>query len=121
MTGDFLLKAPKPLYLDVHVCGSVSFFFVSFFSFSISAYVDFSIGNDSVPLSPPLITKMYLQSYAPVIASGQGGERPIDASLGALRRKGMGRQLLAKAEELAIQNGCGYSFRHIRFQARGFY
>jgi len=34
-----------------------------------------------------------------------------------LRRKGMGRQLLAKAEELAIQNGCCL----IHFQARGFY
>jgi len=78
VTGDFLVKAPSPLYLMVHVCGSISFFF-----FSISACVDFSVGNDSVPLPPPpLIEKMYLQSYAPVIASGQGGDRPIDASLG---------------------------------------
>jgi len=39
-----------------------------------------------------------------------------------LRRKGMGRQLLAKAEELAIQNGC--CLIHLDtfdFQARGFY
>ena len=78
VTGDFLVKAPDPVYLEVHVCGSISFFF-----FSISACVDFSIGNDSVPLPPPaLFEKMYLQSYAPVIASGQGGDRPIDASLG---------------------------------------
>ena len=78
VTGDFLLKAPTPLYLSVHVCGSISFFF-----FSISACVDFAIGNDSVPLPPPpLMQKLYLQSYAPVIASGQGGDRPIDASLG---------------------------------------
>jgi hypothetical protein len=78
VTGDFLVKAPSPLYLSVHVCGSISFFF-----FSISACVDFAIGNDSIPLPPPpLFEKMYLQSYAPVIASGQGGDRPIDASLG---------------------------------------
>jgi hypothetical protein len=77
-TGDFLVKAPDPLYLNVHVCGSISFFF-----FDISACVDFSIGNDSAPSPPPpLITKMYLQSFAPVIASGQGGEKPIDGSLG---------------------------------------
>jgi hypothetical protein len=76
--GDFLVKAPNPLFLNVHVCGSISFFF-----FSIDACVDFSIGNDSVPQPPPpLITKMYLQSYAPVIASGQGGDKPIDGSLG---------------------------------------
>jgi hypothetical protein len=77
-TGDFLLKAPDPVYLAVHVCGSVSLFF-----FSVSACVDFSIGSDSAPAPPPgLISRMYLQSFAPVIAQGQGGERPIDASLG---------------------------------------
>ena len=76
--GDFLLKAPDPVFLSVHVCGSVSFFF-----FSISACVDFSIGTESVlPPPPGLISRMYLQSFAPVIAHGQGGERPIDASLG---------------------------------------
>ena len=76
-TGDFELTAPNPVYLHVHVCGSVSFFF-----FSVSACVDFSIGNDSPPPSPPpLISNFYLQSFAPVIAQGQG-DRPIDASLG---------------------------------------
>ena len=54
----------------------------SFFFFSVSACVDFSIGNDSTPPPPPpLISNLYLQSFAPVIAQGQG-DRPIDASLG---------------------------------------
>ena len=76
-TGDFELKAPNPVFLKVHVCGSVSFFF-----FSVSACVDFSIGNDTIPLPPPpLISNLFLQSFAPVIAQGQG-DRPIDASLG---------------------------------------
>ena len=76
-TGDFQMKAPNPVYLHVHVCGSVSFFF-----FSISACVDFSIGNDfTPPAPPPLISNLYLQSFAPVIAQGQG-DQPIDASLG---------------------------------------
>ncbi|HEX5191935.1 MAG TPA: hypothetical protein VFW09_03970 [Solirubrobacteraceae bacterium] len=77
-TGTFLIQAPTPFYLDVRVCGSVSFFF-----FSISACVEFSIGSTTSPPPPPaLIGRMYLQSYAPVIPSGQGGSRPIDASLG---------------------------------------
>jgi hypothetical protein len=77
-SGDFLVNAPNPFYLHVKVCGSVSFFF-----FSISACVEFTIGSQASPLPPPpLISRMYLQSYAPVIPSGQGGSRPIDASLG---------------------------------------
>ena len=78
-TGTFGLQVP-PLYLNVKVCGSVSFFF-----FSVSACVSFSIPGGSPPSPPPpppLIQGMYLQSYAPVIPSGQGGARPIDASLG---------------------------------------
>jgi len=77
-SGDFLVKAPSPLYFHVHVCGSISLFF-----FSISACVDFSIGSDSQPQPPPgLISRMYLQSFAPVIAQGQGGDKPIDGSVG---------------------------------------
>jgi hypothetical protein len=76
-TGDFALTAPNPVYIHVHVCGSVKFFF-----FKASACIDFSIGNASpAPLPPPLITNLYLQSFAPFIAQGQG-DRPIDASLG---------------------------------------
>jgi hypothetical protein len=77
-SGNFQITAPTPFYLNVQVCGSVSFFF-----FSVSACCGFSIGsNPPPPPPPPLISRMYLQSYAPVIPSGQGGERPIDASLG---------------------------------------
>jgi large repetitive protein len=78
-SGDFTVTAPHPVYLKVHICGKVSFFF-----FDISACIDFATAP-SAPLPPPppaLVSKMYLQSFAPVIASGQGGERPIDASLG---------------------------------------
>ncbi|HUP02725.1 MAG TPA: hypothetical protein VMU19_01970, partial [Bryobacteraceae bacterium] len=75
--GDFELKAPNPVYLKVHVCGKVDAFFVH-----IKACVDFNLGTDSAPLAPPpLVTNLYLQSFAPVIAQGQA-DRPIDASLG---------------------------------------
>lgn len=80
-SGDFVLTlstAPDELTLNVHVCGHISLFF-----FSISACVDFNIGPSQSPTPPPgLISRMYLQSFAPVIASGQGGDRPIDGSLG---------------------------------------
>ena len=40
----------------------------------------------------------------------------------AVRRKGIGRQLLARAEELAIQNGCDHiHLDTFDFQARDFY
>ncbi len=89
-TGDFLLTAPNPVYLKVHVCGSVSFFF-----FSVSACVDFSINSPNNPPDPPaLVSNVYLQSFAPVIAQGQG-DRPIDASLGnALLVGGSGNQTI---------------------------
>ena len=77
-SGTFAIVAPSPFYLHVKVCGSISFFF-----FSISACVEFGTSGTYAPPPPPLISQMYLQSYAPVIASGQGVERPIDASLGS--------------------------------------
>ena len=77
-SGDFTLVVPDPFYLHVKVCGSVSFFF-----FSISGCVEFGTSGTFAPVPPPLISQMYLQSYAPVIPSGQGGSRPIDASLGS--------------------------------------
>jgi hypothetical protein len=81
-SGDFTVVGPVPFYLKVHICGKVSFFF-----FDISACVDFATAPSPPPPPPPppLISEIYLQSFAPVIASGQGGERPIDASLGAAR------------------------------------
>ncbi len=77
-SGDFQITAPHPVYMKVHVCGSISALF-----FSFSACVDFSIGSapQSPPAPPPLVSNVYLQSYAPVIAQGQG-DSPIDASLG---------------------------------------
>jgi hypothetical protein len=77
VTGDFTLTAPNPVNLHVHVCGKIGFWF-----FHISACVDFgSDENSAPPPLPPLISNMYLQSFAPVIAQGQG-DRPIDSSLG---------------------------------------
>jgi len=76
--ANMLLKAP-PGYFIGEICGSVDLFF-----FEAEGCVDVEIGNDPTPQleAPELIGKVYLQSYAPVIVSGQGGERPIDASLG---------------------------------------
>ncbi|MBL7776374.1 MAG: hypothetical protein JNK89_10260, partial [Saprospiraceae bacterium] len=66
-------------YLQGEICGSVSFFF-----FSISACVGLEIGTEDFDIQPPaLINGLYLQSYAPVLTSGQGSaQKPIDASLG---------------------------------------
>jgi hypothetical protein len=66
-------------YLQGEICGRVSFFF-----FSISACVGIEIGTEDFEIEPPaLINGAFLQSYAPVLTSGQGSsQRPIDASLG---------------------------------------
>jgi hypothetical protein len=76
--GFFDVEAPDPTYVHGEVCGSVDFVF-----FSVGGCVDFTIGSPErkLPL-PPLIKNVYLQSFAPVITAGQGGDRPIDASLG---------------------------------------
>ncbi|MTB50414.1 hypothetical protein [Lewinella sp. W8] len=69
-----------PFYIYIHgeVCGKVDFFF-----FSVSACIDITIERGVRKVqAPPLINGVYLQSYAPVLLSGQGGDRPIDASLG---------------------------------------
>jgi hypothetical protein len=66
------------VYLHGEVCGSIDFFF-----FEISACIGLTIGNESFDLvPPPLVRGMYLQSFSPVLTSGQGTQRPIDASLG---------------------------------------
>ncbi len=76
--GSFLLKAPDPTFIKGEICGKVSFFL-----FSVEGCVSIEMNNDKPPLPPPALVKnVYLQSYAPVITTGQGGDRPIDASLG---------------------------------------
>lgn len=66
-------------YLKGEICGSISFFF-----FSISACVGIEIGTEDFDLKPPaLLRGVFLQSYSPVLVSGQGAnQKPIDASLG---------------------------------------
>ncbi|CUQ66807.1 OmpA family protein [Candidatus Nitrospira inopinata] len=66
-------------YLRGEICGSVSFFF-----FSISACVGIEIGTEDFDLTPPaLLRGVFLQSYSPVLVSGQASnQKPIDASLG---------------------------------------
>jgi len=78
--GLFVVKVggDQPAYIHGEICGSIDLFF-----FEIEGCVGFSIGNDQPALpAPPLIRNVYLQSFAPVIVVGQGGDRPIDASLG---------------------------------------
>jgi hypothetical protein len=86
-SGSFDLIArtnPDQVYLKVQVCGSVSFFF-----FSVSACISFEIGSKpNTATAPSLVKGVYLQSFAPVVVAGQGGDRPIDASLGDARRDG---------------------------------
>ena len=91
VSGDFTITAGKIIneetdppsivystHLQVNVCGHIKVIF-----FSITKCVGFSIGTKPPePSPPPLIRQMYLQSFASVIAQGQGGARPIDASLG---------------------------------------
>ncbi|MFC8350045.1 hypothetical protein [Streptomyces sp. NPDC057280] len=69
-------------FIDGRICGKVSFFF-----FSVEGCVRHSIG---VPVTDPpaadLVKNVFLQSHAPVLTAGQGGDRPIDASLGDAAR-----------------------------------
>lgn len=79
VTGLFEVQAPDPTYVHGQVCGEIDLFF-----FSIGACIDFTLGSTpSVSIEPPpLVLNVYLQSYSPVLTSGQGSDRPIDARLG---------------------------------------
>ena len=76
--GRLDVEAPNPTYVHGEICGKVDFFF-----FSVEGCVEVSIGSNvrSLP-APALIRGVYLQSFAPVITAGQGGDKPIDGSLG---------------------------------------
>lgn len=74
------VEAPDPTYVFARICGKVDFFF-----FSVEGCVKLSIGSNVRQLpAPPLVRNLFLQSHAPVLTAGQGGDgnRPIDASLG---------------------------------------
>jgi large repetitive protein len=65
--------------IDGHACGHVSFLF-----FEVHGCVDItlSIGGDTSPPFPNLVTKVSLQSRSPALAQGTGVDRGIDVSLG---------------------------------------
>lgn len=73
-TGEDGLKT----YINGKVCGSIDLWF-----FEISACIGLEIGNEAYDVIPPkLVRGLYLQSFSPVLNSGQGSFKPIDASLG---------------------------------------
>jgi hypothetical protein len=80
LQAQVLVESPTQArtFLDGEICGKVSFFF-----FSVEGCVRHSIG---IPVNAPppadLCRNVFLQSHAPVLTAGQGGDRPIDASLG---------------------------------------
>lgn len=70
------LEVP-PVFFVGRVCARVDLFF-----FELEGCVQIEFGSASTSPPPPLVQSVFLQSYAPVIVAGQGGDRPIDASLG---------------------------------------
>ena len=76
--GQLTVEAPDPTYIKGEICGKVSFFF-----FSVKGCVGLEIGSNTRTLrAPDLVPNVWLQSHAPVLVAGQGGDRPIDASIG---------------------------------------
>ncbi len=87
--GRLDVEAPDPTYIRGEICGHVDFFF-----FSVEGCVSVEIGpSPPDPPPPTIIRNVWLQSHAPVITAGQGGDRPIDASLGDAVPTGAGRPL----------------------------
>lgn len=83
--GTLLVEAPDPTFINGEICGKVSFLF-----FSVKGCVGLSIGrSDRLLPAPDLVRNVWLQSHAPVLVVGQGGDRPIDASLGDAAREGV--------------------------------
>ena len=80
--GKLDVEATDPTHLEGEICGHVDFFF-----FSVEGCVKVSIGDvPPLPPAPELVANVWLQSHAPIITAGQGGDRPIDASLGDAAR-----------------------------------
>lgn len=76
--GRLDVEAPDPTHIRGEICGHVDFFF-----FSVEGCVSVEIGpSPPDPPPPSIVRNVWLQSHAPVITAGQGGDRPIDASLG---------------------------------------
>ncbi|MDB5203707.1 MAG: hypothetical protein JWQ27_3116 [Ferruginibacter sp.] len=66
------------VYMHGEVCGSIDLFF-----FEISACIGITIGDEDYDVeAPKLVRGVYLQSFSPVLTSGQGSTKPIDSSLG---------------------------------------
>ena len=84
--GRLDVEATDPTHLEGEICGHVDFFF-----FSVEGCVKVAIGaTPSPPPAPALVSNVWLQSHAPVITAGQGGDKPIDASLGDAAPAGSG-------------------------------
>jgi hypothetical protein len=77
VSGALQIEAPDPTWVHGEICGSVDLFF-----FEVSGCVEFTIGSRPSPPAPPLVSGVSLLSHAPVLVGGQGGDRPIDTSLG---------------------------------------
>lgn len=85
-------------YMHGEVCGSIDLFF-----FEISACIGITVGDNVFDFeAPPLVRGMYLQSFSPVLSSGQGSSKPIDASLGNALPLGTATTVLDPSKLLVV-------------------